>query len=345
MARLGRTVPARARWIRPHGSIPPQNFSGTVALSGSGTLTDTGIPQLKGTLGLSGSGTLTASGIVIGFVNLSGSGTLAFTGVPKLTGTIALSGSGTLTEFPLLVGEQGQVFFAGDGVLVASGINSFNQLTDTFQTKNLTKWSWLSGAGVAGGQLTLDCNSSSSGQIVTPIPWSLLSFSTSIELIQVPAVGLGTTETLFQLVNSTADANHFGVGFRVNNGQLICRYVLAGSWTNAVTPISYSATAHQWLRLRESGGTVLWETSPDYQTWTTRASMARTSLTGITFNALKAVIGTGYTGAETSPIPAIFDNFNLPALYPYQWDGGTWQRLNIWRWTNTGWVATMITGY
>lgn len=71
----------------------------TVGLSGSGTLTASGIVKFIAVAGLSGSGTLTASGIVTsaGSASLSGSGTLTAGWTNTIPEAASLSGSGTLT--------------------------------------------------------------------------------------------------------------------------------------------------------------------------------------------------------------------------------------------------------
>jgi hypothetical protein len=77
-----------------------QTLAATVVnVSGSGTLTFSGVPKPARTVPLTGAGTLTFSGVPkpAATRTLSGSGTLSFTGVPKPAGAITLSGSGTLT--------------------------------------------------------------------------------------------------------------------------------------------------------------------------------------------------------------------------------------------------------
>ncbi|MFF8629691.1 chitosanase [Streptomyces werraensis] len=44
--------------------------------------------------------------------------------------------------------------------------------------------------------------------------------------------------------------------------------------TAAGSELTYDATAHAWLRVREASGTLYWETSPDGTTWTVRRSLA-----------------------------------------------------------------------
>lgn len=73
--------------------------------------------------------------------------------------------------------------------------------------------------------------------------------------------------------------------------------------------IAYSATAHAWWRIRNSGGTTYIETSPDSITWTSRAT-SNTPLTGKGFRVcLEGSWATGMSVASYSYI----DNVNIDA--------------------------------
>jgi fibronectin-binding autotransporter adhesin len=96
----------------------------TLAPSGSGTLALGGTPAIPATLPLSGSGTLAPTGApgIPASLPLSGSGTLAGTGVAAATGsgTLALSGSGTLTEPTQKPGPVQALAPSGSGTLALS---------------------------------------------------------------------------------------------------------------------------------------------------------------------------------------------------------------------------------
>jgi hypothetical protein len=52
----------------------------------------------------------------------------------------------------------------------------------------------------------------------------------------------------------------------IDGASLRFKQIVAGATTQMA--IAYSATEHRWLRLRESGGTIYWDTSPDGSSWT-----------------------------------------------------------------------------
>lgn len=66
-----------------------------------------------------------------------------------------------------------------------------------------------------------------------------------------------------------------------------------------VATAAYNATSHRWWRIREAGGTVYWETSPDGSTW---------SAFGSTAFAVSNNEGVGLFGGTAT----VFDNFNNP---------------------------------
>lgn len=107
-----------------HEAAAAPSFSGTVALSGSGTLRLTAV----GSVALSGSGTLTALGTAVGAkgtLATSGTGTVTFSTVTVFAGRAALSGSSRLQIFGSgrNADAVGSVTLSGSGALALnSGI-------------------------------------------------------------------------------------------------------------------------------------------------------------------------------------------------------------------------------
>lgn len=77
--------------------------------------------------------------------------------------------------------------------------------------------------------------------------------------------------------------------------------------TPSSTATAYKAERHKWLRIRESAGTVHWETSIDGVLWTNRRSKSTTlDLTNV-----KPLIRTGAYDVEEAPSYLLLDDFNL----------------------------------
>ncbi len=133
--------------------------------------------------------------------------------------------------------------------------------------------------------------------------YDLSASSLSVEAVGVPDVGNGTVEAA---LSATVDANN-AVEFGWRNGSLALRIVSNGNRNFDVTTPTYDATAHRFWRLRESGGTVYWDASPDGRSWTNLRSAA------LPFSVTRVAIRlyAGYSGSESNPGSALFDNVNL----------------------------------
>ncbi|MFM9602682.1 hypothetical protein [Streptomyces turgidiscabies] len=85
-----------------------------------------------------------------------------------------------------------------------------------------------------------------------------------------PAAGGATAEAWAQLLVQTITLGTDAI-FEVSaiTGNLIMA-VRTGYFDPAQAAIPYDVTAHAWLRIRETGGQLLWDTSPDGVTWTNR---------------------------------------------------------------------------
>lgn len=79
--------------------------------------------------------------------------------------------------------------------------------------------------------------------------------------------------------------------------------------TTALTNVSYNATNHQWVRIRESAGTIHWETSADGVSWSSFHTLANPfAVTNLSF-ALYA--GTDFSSLTARTVK--FDNLNVNA--------------------------------
>ncbi len=73
------------------------------------------------------------------------------------------------------------------------------------------------------------------------------------------------------------------------------------------TEITYNATDHAWVRIQRTGGNIVWSTSPDGTTWTTRRTLAQPAWTAGTD---LAVLLESYRDTGTNNF-AFFDNLNV----------------------------------
>jgi hypothetical protein len=136
------------------------------------------------------------------------------------------------------------------------------------------------GASESGGLAHVPCTTGYAG-FQTSYTWTLAGASFFVKVVSVPAASTATEAYASVFVNAPGigvvggPQEGYRVGFVINTvtGLLRCKndtgYFDAGS-----VDITYNATTHAFLRLREDGTNVYWDTSPDGSTWTNRRTLA-----------------------------------------------------------------------
>lgn len=176
-------------------------------------------------------------------------------------------------------------------------------LTDDFNDNSLDPAKWTGSYGTVAetnNQAEISCTAGYSGFISNGL-YDLTGSYMFAEITR-PSIGIGTTQAYFQL---NQDSNN-GLIMVLESTNLTMRVRTAGS--NSDTSITYDATAHKWWRIRESGGSAYFDTSPNGVDWTNQ----RTVSTPAFATSVAVDLSSGYYGAETSPTPFILDNFNIP---------------------------------
>jgi hypothetical protein len=155
-------------------------------------------------------------------------------------------------------------------------------------------------AEVNGGlDITLATNVAGSyAGYVTATPYTLRDNAVTIELVQRanPILGGGCYLSLV----TTDQSQSIDVGIESDG-------VSASQNAVAFATIPYGPET-RWLRMRELGGTVLWQVSPDGVAWTTYATLARPGFVdAVTIN-----LGGGTYNAVSGLGDCVFDNFDKP---------------------------------
>ena len=184
---------------------------------------------------------------------------------------------------------------------------------DTFDSNSLSPTLWTttsSGSTVAAVnqqlQITHPAGSWTSGQLLSSLPYNATGHATQVQLIQAANGGQGASgrtggETSVTLQQ---DATHYAQIF-IGGGEIAAQVDAGSGQTTLSGALTYNASTMQWLRIRESSGTLYFEyaagaSSPG--TWTTLAQVADPfPVTSVTY---KLGAGSDNPTADTT----IFDN-------------------------------------
>ena len=150
------------------------------------------------------------------------------------------------------------------------------QLGDDFDAPSVdsTRWTNVYGGAVqTGGRARIPCAPAAFAGFLSFREWTLAGSKVTAKLATVPAANGSSTGAASMWVQSTTAGTRVGWTYNPVTGQLFAdNHFSFGDAGHTV--LTYSAIDHAWLRVRESGGTVYWETSGDGFGWTVRRSLA-----------------------------------------------------------------------
>lgn len=199
---------------------------------------------------------------------------------------------------------------SGFGIQLQS-VNRAEDFQDDFNDNSLStaKWSeWTPGnVTESGGQLRIPSVTASDSWLgmQSVSAWNLTGSYFHIEVPHI-LTGLNGAYTDMQLA---IDDNHTITMFTFNN-QLSAEYQVNGVWSS-LGSVTYNSTLHRWWRIRESGGTLYYEHSPNGIDWNLLVSTPNP----FAVTALHINLFIGLVSANATTDTAIFDNLNtLPIL-------------------------------
>ncbi|MGV4984517.1 hypothetical protein ACVB8X_13935 [Streptomyces sp. NRAIS4] len=180
-------------------------------------------------------------------------------------------------------------------------------LVDDFDdgVRDPAKWPGSYGNIVEAGRARVPCTTDYSAYASASV-YTLAGSQVACR-VYAPAAGGAAVEALAEvLVLSSVGGTDAGFSLNAVTGvlHLISRTGYADPNEVALT---YSPSAHAWVRLREAAGTLAWDTSADGATWTTRRTAASPAWTADT--ALSVVLA-AHRDSGTGDYSE-FDSFNL----------------------------------
>lgn len=172
----------------------------------------------------------------------------------------------------------------------------------------------LSGSGTVTGQYgAIYCTHSAGIDFGDLLSFDFYDATGSAASIQVRDYGNQTAAKHEVWFGVHVDTSNF-VYWYANAGTLQAWKRIAGVDTAIGSLLTLNVSAHQWLRIRESGGTTFFDTSANGSVWVNQASAANPiAMTSVFPRARTRNFGAGTPGY------AIFDNFNTLDPSPYSY--------------------------
>lgn len=151
---------------------------------------------------------------------------------------------------------------------------SLSSLVDNFNDGTIgPDWgNSYGGTYESGGTAHVPCTTGFAG-LQTAYAWTFAGASFFVQVPAVPAASTATEAYCGVLVNG--DASGTRIGFTIKAvGNLLRMQSDSGYFDAGAVEITYDPVNHAFLRLREDGTNVYWDTSPDGSTWTNRRTLA-----------------------------------------------------------------------
>ncbi|MFE2941044.1 LamG-like jellyroll fold domain-containing protein [Streptomyces sp. NPDC059255] len=154
---------------------------------------------------------------------------------------------------------------------------SLAQLADDFDDDRIDTGLWpnsYGGAVETGGRARIPVIPGGFAAYQTARSWLLAGSQLSLKIATLPGVSGSSAASVSVMVNSTTAGTRCGFTYSPLGGGTLRLVSETGYFDGSATVLTYSAIDHVWLRIRESAGTLRWETSGDGTTWTTQRTLA-----------------------------------------------------------------------
>lgn len=152
---------------------------------------------------------------------------------------------------------------------------SLSMLADDFDgAVDTARWTnRYGGAALVGGRLRMPMVAGGTSGFQSAREWKLPNSSVCARLTTAPAAGGSSAALSHFILDSTTNGTRIGFQLNVATQSLRC-VSFVGFVDGASVDVPYSHIDHLWLRIRETSGTVYWETSGDGWDWTILRTLA-----------------------------------------------------------------------
>ncbi|MEU5772708.1 hypothetical protein ABZ819_05305 [Streptomyces venezuelae] len=187
-------------------------------------------------------------------------------------------------------------------------------LVDAFQD-NIIGPEWgnsYGGVSETGGRARIPCVAGSYAGYQTAKVYTLAGSSVYLQVPVAAAAASATVEaqTVFAITPDPTQGTNLAIN--INTVANTIRFESNVAYTDgAAVSLTYSAVTHLWLRIRETGGNILWDTSTDGSSWTNRRTLATPAWVAAATNSLALDLWSYRNNGTTNY--SEFDNVNTPA--------------------------------
>ncbi len=149
-------------------------------------------------------------------------------------------------------------------------------LGDDFDDDRANSVLWPSnygGATEVGGRARIPVTAAGTAAYQTARVWSLVGSKLTAKLATVPAANGSSVAVASMWINSTTGGTRLGWRYNAVAGTIGAENQV-GFFDGTAVAVAYNARDYAWLRVRESAGTIYWESSGDGFGWTVRRTLA-----------------------------------------------------------------------
>ncbi|MGW6910246.1 hypothetical protein [Streptomyces sp. NPDC054940] len=205
---------------------------------------------------------------------------------------------------------------------------ALGMLGDDFDDNEISTVLWpnsYGGATEVGGRARIPLTPGVNAGYQSVREWTLVGSQLTGKLATVPGANGSSSAVCSMWINSTTSGTRLGWRYNAVTG-VISAETQVSFFDGTAVNFTYSPWTHAWLRVRESGGTVFWESSTDGASWTVRRSLATPSwvtsqtlaveLTGQRTGGTGDFVEWDFFGATVHP-----RYFGLVQEWPVEWKG------------------------
>ncbi|MFG2589046.1 LamG-like jellyroll fold domain-containing protein [Streptomyces sp. NPDC048438] len=186
-------------------------------------------------------------------------------------------------------------------------------------------WTASGGSAEVGGRLRQPVVSGVTARYTSSRSWTLAGSQSTVRLATLPAAGGSSSMSVSWYLNSLTVGTRVRWQYNGLTNTLRAAIEVGGSDAGGVN-LTYSPIDHAWLRVRETSGVLIMETSPDGWDWTVRRSAATPAWVGtdqvqMDFAATRTggtpdYIEWDYLGAQIRP-----RFYGMVNEWPIEWEG------------------------